>query len=103
MHRAMDGFDLLLTPTLPVTAFLVGTPRPPVIAGVPQVGSEWAALSYRFNMTGWPAATVPCPQWVNGLPVGLQIVGRARDDLTVLRAAAAFETAHPWRHRRPLL
>ena len=56
--------------------------------------------TYPFNMTGQPAASVPCG-FVDGLPVGLHIVGRFGDDATVLRAAAAFEQARPWQGTRP--
>jgi len=61
----------------------------------------WAGFSYPFNFTGQPAATVPAGFTAAGLPVGLQIVGRRFDDLTVLQASAAFETARPWAARRP--
>jgi aspartyl-tRNA(Asn)/glutamyl-tRNA(Gln) amidotransferase subunit A len=53
-------------------------------------------------MTGQPAATVPCGFTHDGLPVGLQIVGRRFADAAVLRAAAAFEAARPWAAKRPL-
>ena len=52
-------------------------------------------------MTGQPAATVPCGFTKAGLPIGLQIIGRRYDDVTVLRASAAFEAAQPWARRRP--
>ena len=47
-------------------------------------------------MTGQPAATIPAGFTKDGLPVGLQIVGRHLDDPLVLRASAAFEAAQPW-------
>jgi aspartyl-tRNA(Asn)/glutamyl-tRNA(Gln) amidotransferase subunit A len=56
-----------------------------------------------FNLTGQPAASVPCGFGGNGLPVGLQIVGRAYDDSLVLRAARAFEQAQPWADKKPKL
>jgi aspartyl-tRNA(Asn)/glutamyl-tRNA(Gln) amidotransferase subunit A len=56
-----------------------------------------------FNLTGQPAATVPCGFTSEGLPVGLQIVGRWHADSTVLRAAACLEAAQPWAHHRPRL
>jgi aspartyl-tRNA(Asn)/glutamyl-tRNA(Gln) amidotransferase subunit A len=87
----MGGWDLLLTPTLPVTAFAAGLDQPPAYAGP----YEWLPFTYPFNLTGQPAATVPAG-FAGGLPVGLQIVGRLRDDATVLAAAAAFERARPW-------
>jgi len=60
-------------------------------------------FTYPFNLTGQPAATVPCGFTSEGLPVGLQIVGRWHADSTVLRAAACFEAAQPWAHHRPRL
>jgi aspartyl-tRNA(Asn)/glutamyl-tRNA(Gln) amidotransferase subunit A len=50
-----------------------------------------------------PAASVPCGFTADGLPVGLQVVGRRFDDLGVLQAAAAFEAVQPWADRRPAL
>jgi aspartyl-tRNA(Asn)/glutamyl-tRNA(Gln) amidotransferase subunit A len=58
---------------------------------------SWTPFTYPFNLTGHPAATVPCGLAADGLPVGLQIVGRLGADALVLRAAASFENAHPWR------
>jgi aspartyl-tRNA(Asn)/glutamyl-tRNA(Gln) amidotransferase subunit A len=54
-----------------------------------------------MNFTGQPAATVPAGWTEDGLPVGLQIVGRHLADQLVLRASAAFEAAAPWKHRWP--
>ena len=52
-------------------------------------------------MTGNPAASVPAGFTANGLPVGLQIVGRLEDEATVLAASARFEEARPWAHLKP--
>ncbi|MCZ6823031.1 MAG: amidase family protein, partial [Deltaproteobacteria bacterium] len=61
-------------------------------------------LTYPFNMvSSSPVASVPCGFTRNGLPVGLQIVGRPRADAAVLRASASFERARPWTRRRPPL
>jgi aspartyl-tRNA(Asn)/glutamyl-tRNA(Gln) amidotransferase subunit A len=92
----MDTCDLVLTPTVPVTAFPAGLDQPGSVAGRPTEYLSWTAFTYPFNVSGQPAATVPCGS-VDGLPVGLQIVGRRGADALVLRAAAAFEAAHPWR------
>jgi Asp-tRNA(Asn)/Glu-tRNA(Gln) amidotransferase A subunit family amidase len=62
---------------------------------------QWAVLTYAFTVVGVPAISIPCGFTRDGLPVGLQIAGRWRDEATVLRAAAAFEQAQPWAHRRP--
>jgi aspartyl-tRNA(Asn)/glutamyl-tRNA(Gln) amidotransferase subunit A len=98
-----EKFDLLLTPTLSVAAFPVGRLNP---EHWPQHAWDWigwASFSYPFNFTGQPAASVPAGFTPNGLPVGLQIVGRRFADLTVLQACAAFEAARPWAERRPPL
>jgi aspartyl-tRNA(Asn)/glutamyl-tRNA(Gln) amidotransferase subunit A len=61
---------------------------------------QWLSFTLP-NMTGQTAATVPAGWTEDGLPVGLQLVGRHLSDETVLRAAAAFEEASPWRDRWP--
>jgi aspartyl-tRNA(Asn)/glutamyl-tRNA(Gln) amidotransferase subunit A len=98
-----ETYDLLLTPTVSVTALPVNRLNPD---GWPQHAWDWfpwASFSYPFNFTGQPAATVPAGFTAAGLPVGLQIVGRRFADLTVLQASAAFEQARPWAARRPAL
>ena len=57
---------------------------------------SWAEFSYPFNMSGGPAASIPCGFTRERLPVGLQIVAGRFKDLQVLQAAAAFEEAQPW-------
>lgn len=94
-------WDLLLTPTLPITAFPAGDNAPAEINGVPVEYLSWTAFTYPFNLTGNPAATVPAGFASDGLPVGLQMVGRWRADATVLRAAAAYEDAFPWAQHTP--
>ena len=64
---------------------------------------SWAEFSYPFNMSWNPAASVPCGFTADGLPVGLQIVGRRFDDLGVLQASAAFEQVQPWADKRPAI
>ncbi|MFQ5783809.1 MAG: amidase [Alphaproteobacteria bacterium] len=90
--------DLLLTPTLPIPAFAAGEEVPPG-SGVER-WIEWTPFSYPFNLTGQPAASVPCGFTDEGLPVGLQIVGPRYADSLVLRAARAYENAAPtaWQH-----
>ena len=96
-----EKYDLLLTPTVAVPAFKIGIPYPTEIAGVPVGREASSAFTFPFNMTGQPAASVPCGFTKAGLPVGLQIVGRRFDDVTVLRASAAYENAQPWWRTRP--
>jgi aspartyl-tRNA(Asn)/glutamyl-tRNA(Gln) amidotransferase subunit A len=101
MWRFMRTYDLLLTPTLAVPPFEVGIQGPTVIDGREVDQFEWLHFTYPINLTGQPAATVPAGFTDDGLPIGLQIVGRHLDDPLVLRAAAAFETAAPWKDKWP--
>jgi aspartyl-tRNA(Asn)/glutamyl-tRNA(Gln) amidotransferase subunit A len=105
MRQFMDlqRFDLVLTPTLPVTAFTAGLDEPDNWQRATLAPLDWTPFTFPFNLTGQPAATVPCGLDRSGLPVGLQVVGRWRDDSTVLRAAAAFEVARPWKDLKPPL
>ena len=98
-----EKYDLLLTPTVTVPPFELGSYGPREIAASKVSPLNWIAFTYPFNITGQPAASVPCGWTDDGLPIGLQIVGRRFDDVTVLRAAAAFEQALPWVGRRPAL
>jgi Asp-tRNA(Asn)/Glu-tRNA(Gln) amidotransferase A subunit family amidase len=101
MQAFFEKYDLLLTPTLPVPPFPVGIDWPREIAGRKVHPLNYLAFTYPFNLTGHPAASVPCGWTADGLPLGLQIVGRRFEDATVLRAAAAFEKARPWANRWP--
>ena len=98
-----EKYDLLLTPSLSVAAFPVNRLNPEHWPQHVWDWLPWASFSYPFNFTGQPASSVPCGFTPAGLPVGLQLVGRLRDDLTVLQASAAFEKARPWADRRPAL
>ena len=102
MRQFFKQYDLLLSPVTALPAYSVTT-DPAVATDRP--ADLWLATPYTagFNMTGQPAASVPCGYTSAGLPVGLQIAGRVGDDLTVLQVAAAFEEAHPWADQRPPL
>ena len=97
----MESYDLLLTPTMAVSAFPIGE-RPSVIGGR-DVDPDWAfnPFNFVFNMTRQPAASVPCGFTEEGLPVGLHVIGRYGDEVTVLRASAALEQARPLAGTRP--
>jgi aspartyl-tRNA(Asn)/glutamyl-tRNA(Gln) amidotransferase subunit A len=102
-RKFFERYDLLLTPTMTLPPFPVGISYPRQVAGQAVRGMQWTAFTFPFNLTGQPAASVPCGWTSAGLPVGLQVVGRAQDDASVLRASAAFERAAPWSARRPAL
>ncbi len=101
-----ETYDLLLTPQMPVAAWSVDAgpnDGPPDTEGRPMPFLDRVPFMYPFNFTGQPAANVPCGFTAEGLPVGLQIVGRWHADAAVLRAAAAFEAIQPWAQHRPPL
>lgn len=93
MNRFHERYDLLLTPSLPLTAFEAGREVADVLKE--RRWTDWTPFTYPFNLTQQPAASVPCGQTKSGLPVGLQIVGPRYQDARVLRAARAFESVQP--------
>lgn len=101
MADLMERCDLLLTPTMATVAFPIGK-RPDVIGGT-KVDPDWGfnAFNFVFNMSRQPAVSVPCGFSSDGLPIGLQIVGRWGEEALVLRAAHAFEQAFPWTGKKP--
>jgi aspartyl-tRNA(Asn)/glutamyl-tRNA(Gln) amidotransferase subunit A len=103
VQRLLQKYALLLTPTLPCQPFAIGLEHPQEIDGTPVGRYEWIPFTFPFNLTGNPAASVPCGFTQDNLPVGLQIVGRRFDDVTVLRASAAFQQAYPWADKKPLV
>jgi Asp-tRNA(Asn)/Glu-tRNA(Gln) amidotransferase A subunit family amidase len=103
IRRLFATYELLLCPTVAVPPFGLGLEGPTQIAGRTVDRRAWLALTPLFNLTGQPAATVPCGFTSDGLPIGLQIVGRRFEEATVLHASAAFEAIRPWAKRRPPL
>ncbi len=101
LNQLMERYDILLTPTMPVSAFPIGQ-RPQTIGGK-SVDPWWGFTPFMspINIAGLPAASVPCGFSADGMPLGLHIVGRWGDEATVLRASAAFEEARPWIDKRP--
>ncbi|WP_432186018.1 amidase [Streptomyces sp. Tue6028] len=90
MGRFHQSYDVLVTPTLPLTAFEAGAEVPARSGHRRWTG--WTPFTYPFNMTQQPAATVPVGVDGDGLPVGLQIVAaRHRDDLVLRTAQALYE------------
>jgi Asp-tRNA(Asn)/Glu-tRNA(Gln) amidotransferase A subunit family amidase len=97
----MERYDLLLTPQMPCVAWSVER-WPTEIDGRPVPGMfNHLPFTYPFNLTGWPAASVPCGFNSEGLPIALQIVAGWHQDAKCLRAAAAFEALQPWAEHRP--
>ena len=100
-RKFMQKYDLLVSPQMPCVAWPVFEP-PTQINGHPTPGLlDHLPFTFPFNMTGWPAATLPCGFNSEALPVALQVVTNWRQDVLCLRAAAAFEAAHPWSEAHP--
>jgi aspartyl-tRNA(Asn)/glutamyl-tRNA(Gln) amidotransferase subunit A len=96
-----EHYDLLLTPTVPITPFLAGEEVP--IGWHSPRWTSWTPFTYPFNMTQQPAASVPCGWSRTGLPIGLQVVGPRHADDRVLAACEAYERVAPSTYRRPPL
>jgi aspartyl-tRNA(Asn)/glutamyl-tRNA(Gln) amidotransferase subunit A len=92
LNNFMAKYDLLLTPTMPVTAFAVNEPA---AWGGDGVDIGWTPFTLTFNLTRQPAATIPCGLDRDGMPIGLQIVSAHARDALILRAAAAYERVRP--------
>ena len=96
-EAAFARVDLLAAPTTPGVAFEHGAKTDPLAMYMNDV------YTIPASMTGLPAVSVPCGFSAAGLPIGLQLIGPALDEATLLRAAHAYEQATPWRDRRPEL
>ena len=101
VRQFFEDYDLLVTPTLPVAAFEAGVNVPLELPD--RSIASWIFYTYPFNLTGNPAASIPCGFNGEGLPVGLQMVAGTNCEVDILKAAAAFEAAHPWGHEKPQL
>jgi aspartyl-tRNA(Asn)/glutamyl-tRNA(Gln) amidotransferase subunit A len=98
---AFQTVDAIVAPTVPV-------PAPPIGAESVQIDGEdidtrrvLVGHSRPANFTGLPAISIPCGFTRDGLPIGLQLIGRAFDEATLLRIAYSYEVMHDWRSRHP--
>jgi Asp-tRNA(Asn)/Glu-tRNA(Gln) amidotransferase A subunit family amidase len=93
-----ERFDLLVTPTMQLTAFKTGMLSPTEIQGRPvdPFFDDWCAILLAANLTGMPATSVPAGFGAGGMPVGLQFMGPRFADVRTLAAAGAFERVLPW-------
>lgn len=94
---AFEKCDVLATPTAPSVAFPLGDK-----AGDPMAMKLADVCTIPVNMAGLPGMSLPCG-FQNGLPIGLQLIGRLLDETTLLRVADAYEKATEWKNRRPSL
>jgi aspartyl-tRNA(Asn)/glutamyl-tRNA(Gln) amidotransferase subunit A len=93
LAHAMRDVDALVTPTLPFTAFSLERQE----RGAPD--TSWATR--HFNLSGYPAMTLPCGFDAAGLPIGMQIASKPFDESTMFRIGHAYQLATDWHERRP--
>ncbi|MFN0316820.1 MAG: amidase [Burkholderiales bacterium] len=100
-----DTADIVITPTLARNALPLDHDffAPIEIDGEPTdtLRRAWYPYTLPFNMTGHPALSIPCGWDSEGLPLGLQLVGRIGEDARLLHAAALYERLRPWAQNRP--
>ncbi len=99
----VDGFDLLLTPTiaeLPPTLGQFAATADDPLAGVFR-STPLVTFTAPFNVTGQPAISLPLHQSAEGLPIGMQLVAAPTREDVLVRVAAQLEAARPWADRRP--
>ena len=100
----LEKYEYFVLPTTQVPPFDVNTPYPTEIAGVKLDNYiDWMKSCWYISATGNPAASVPAGFTPEGLPVGVQIVGRHKDDFAVLQLAHAFEQATGFGKKRPAI
>lgn len=97
----LTDHDVLIAPSTPIVATPVGQTEVMVEGDRRDVRASLTRLTRAFNLSGHPVAAVPCGFTVAGLPMGMQIVGRAFDEATVLRVADAYQRMTDWHLRRP--
>ncbi|WP_288049341.1 amidase family protein, partial [Acidiphilium sp.] len=95
-EEALRRVDVLLMPTIPFTATEIPPPDAPRLFAVERA-LNMQANTCPFDVTGNPAFTVPCGK-IDGLPVGMMLIGRHFEETTLIRLAHAFETNSDWRN-----
>jgi aspartyl-tRNA(Asn)/glutamyl-tRNA(Gln) amidotransferase subunit A len=93
--------DVLIAPTTPMAATLLGQNEFTLNGQVQEVRASLTRFTRVANLTGHPAASVPCGFTPEGLPIGMQMIGRPFDEATVLRTADAYQRVTDWHTRRP--
>jgi amidase len=100
----LEKYEYFVLPTTQLPAFAIDTPYPTEIAGVKFANYiDWMKSCWYISATGNPAASVPGGFTPEGLPVGVQIVGRNKQDFSVLQIAHAFEQATSFGKKRPAI
>jgi aspartyl-tRNA(Asn)/glutamyl-tRNA(Gln) amidotransferase subunit A len=95
-EQAFERCDLLVAPTAPTTAFRLGEKL-----GDPLTMYLSDVLTISVNLAGLPGISIPCGVDADGLPIGLQLIGRPFGEEALLRVAYAYEQSTDWHGRRP--
>ncbi|HYB70476.1 MAG TPA: amidase [Candidatus Bathyarchaeia archaeon] len=103
VDRVLGSLDVLIAPTLPIAAVPVGTREVEIDGRMHPVRPSLVRYTRPFNVSGQPVASVPCGFTPDGLPIGMQVIGRSFDEATVLRVADAYQRVTDWHARRPPL
>jgi aspartyl-tRNA(Asn)/glutamyl-tRNA(Gln) amidotransferase subunit A len=101
VNRLLTRRDVLVAPSTPITATPVGQAQVAIGDAQSDVRSALISFTRPFNLSGHPACSIPCGFSTEGLPIGLQIIGRPFDEATILRVADAYQRATDWHTRRP--
>jgi amidase len=96
-----DSYDLLLSPTSGVLPLPVKSVVEFSAGKFSQTMRNSPMFTAAANASGQPAISLPLQWTADGLPIGIQLMGRPADEATLIRVAAQLEEAHPWAHRRP--
>jgi aspartyl-tRNA(Asn)/glutamyl-tRNA(Gln) amidotransferase subunit A len=99
--HAMDGIHLLMAPTLPIAAPSIEEADAGMDRSGKDIRTALLTLTRPANLSGMPSISIPCGFSTKGLPIGLQLIGHLSDEVTVLRAAYAYEKATPWHKMFP--
>jgi aspartyl-tRNA(Asn)/glutamyl-tRNA(Gln) amidotransferase subunit A len=101
--QLFEAVDVIVTPTVPIPAPRIEDAGKPWGQGPETAAAALTRFTRYFNIVGLPAISIPCGLTPEGLPIGMQIAGRAFDETTVLRVAHAYEQHAGWFERRPPL
>jgi aspartyl-tRNA(Asn)/glutamyl-tRNA(Gln) amidotransferase subunit A len=99
--QALEQVDVLVTPTAPIVAPRLGETTVEIDGEAVPMRPALRRFTLPFNLAGLPACTVPCGFSSEGLPIGLQIIGKPFAEATVLRVAHAYESSTDWHRRHP--
>jgi aspartyl-tRNA(Asn)/glutamyl-tRNA(Gln) amidotransferase subunit A len=99
--EVFEKVDLLLTPTTPIVATRFGQQTALLPGGERPLVRAYLDSTLPFNFSGHPAMSIPCGFSREGLPIGIQLVGKPFDEATILRVAHHYQQATDWHKRRP--